>query len=516
MKIVKNLLISLLLTLIACQSKPVLQNEQKSFYLGETSATALALEIQPGLVQHPSLSSFTLLLSGQDALLARLFIFQKAEKSLDIQTYIWHNDLTGGLVGLKLLEAAQRGVRVRLLIDGLRETEWVPLLKTLALQKNIEIRIFNPFLHRRFNWIDFVTRFSQANRRMHNKSIVVDNQVAVVGGRNIGDEYFQASDDLDFGDLDVLTAGPVVTEVSKSFDDFWNNELAVPLGNLYDLKQEKKESLEVLQKKLIEEAGGEKCTSYLHPLAEIKDLESLFKKSKLKTRWAHGQLFYDSPAKILSSQEDFPSLLGRQLVPTFEESQKNILIISPYFIPGPYGLGLFKNARQKNIKITVLTNSLAANDVKVVHAAYAKYREDLLKMGVELYELRGTPQQVSKEKRKFPPSGSSHGGLHGKAFFFDDQKIFIGSINLDPRSKNLNTEMGIMIDSPDLTSNLANGLRRRMETFSYKVQRGPSGHLKWTTVEDGQEQSYSSEPEVSLWRRFLTSLSFLFTPEFLL
>jgi Phosphatidylserine/phosphatidylglycerophosphate/cardiolipin synthases and related enzymes len=497
----------LCVALAGCQTFPE-NKQEKSFSITDTSQTRLARNLGREASAHSGESGFSPLFSGHDAITARLFSIQEAEKSIDLQTYIWHDDLTGNITMYFLLQAAERGVRVRLLMDALREEEWAWKMRALAQHPMIEVRSFNPYHHRTVNFLDYLTRFSEANRRMHNKAFIVDHQVAIVGGRNVGDEYFQASPDLEFGDIDVMTLGPVVSEIADNFDRFWNSDLAYPIELLY--AKEELPSLEDLKSQLTKMVATEDAHHYAKLLKDSPYVEEL-RRSKVKTHWAPGKMMSDGPEKIRSPKKQFQNLIGKQLEPYFADSKKEILIISPYLVPGAEGVRRITNARNAGVRVVLLTNSFASNDVALVHHAYARYRKSLLKAGVEIYELKA---QFKKSKdRKFLVGGSSRAGLHGKVFVFDEHKAFIGSMNLDPRSEFLNTEMGVMIESIDFSSNFMNDVERRLDALAYKVELNTDGAVQWREWTDGKEIVYLTEPEVSIWKRMWYGFVSVFVPE---
>jgi putative cardiolipin synthase len=495
--------------LSACQTIPENYSRESSLAMHNTDHTKLAKTLAKDVPKHFGNSGFIPLFSGHDAITARLFPMQEAEKTIDIQTYIWHDDLTGSLMIYFALAAAERGVRVRLLMDGLRESEWADKMRSLIQHPNIQVRVFNPYHDRTWNWLDYVTRFSEANRRMHNKAFVVDNQVAIVGGRNIGDEYFQASRDLEFADLDVLTMGPVVQEVSLNFDSYWNHDLAVPLDVLYRNDSSKVMSLQDLKTKLAEVAETEEAHKYANLLKDSVFVEEL-REAKLKTHWARGWVMSDAPEKIRSQKKEFENLIGKKLQPYFKESKKEILLISPYLVPSKDSIVKLKEATHSGIRVVLLTNSFASNDVALVHSAYASYRKPLLEAGVEIFEVKS--QQKKPTERKFLVGGSSRAGLHGKAFLFDDEKIFVGSMNLDPRSEYLNTEMGVMIESADFSGGFMTDIERKLDTFAYRVTL-EDGNVRWHEVEEGKEIIHTSEPAASGWKRFWYGFVSVFVPE---
>ena len=392
---------------------------------------------------NPGQAGYFLLGNGLDAFVARAVLAHVAERSIDAQYYLLHNDLVGALFIDQLLKAADRGVRVRLLVDDMDLGGRDLGAAALDSHPNMEVRIFNPFSRKTGRLSQFVTRMGSVTRRMHNKSFTVDNQATILGGRNIGNEYFEADPSLAFADLDVLVIGPVVEEVSTAFDLYWNSELAYPALVLKG-QPPTPEEIEQKRQKLSEFVAQQSDSAYLVALRD-SDLANNIRQNTVRFYWGKAEVVYDLPEKI---QQDFDQTqyhLAPQLGPYFAGVQKELIIFSPYFVPGKEGTAFLTQLSRRGVRVRILTNSLASTDVGIVHSGYAKYRKDLLRDGVELYEMnkRLTPQQ---RKEKKGPHGSSKASLHAKSFVFDRQTVFIGSLNLDPRAVVINTENGLLIE----------------------------------------------------------------------
>lgn len=460
---------------------------------------------------HPGQTALVPLFSGMDALIGRIALAVSAGSSLDLQYYIWHNDNSGKLLMSAILAAADRGVKVRLLLDEIHGADVEDPMRTLSEHANIEVRLFNPFHNRTWNTLDFVTRFSEANRRMHNKAFIADNSAAIVGGRNIGDEYFEASKDLDFGDFDIVTYGDVVTDISKSFDSYWNHKMAVPIEVTYGKKP--KISLEELRKELIAHRHTIEATPYADALKESPFLTSI-RERRLETFWGSGVVVADPPQKI--SQDKIPAedLLIHQLQQAMGRAEQEIFIISPYFVPGDQGVAMIAAAVKRGVKVKILTNSLASNDVSIVHAGYKRYRKPLIEAGAELYELKPSLNTVKKGKKK--GMFASRSGLHGKVYFFDNRKMFVGSLNLDPRSVYINSEMGVVVESPELIHFLLTNVGDRLSENTYRLYLDEDQDLRWESKTKGKKTIYTKEPETSWWQRFKNTVVTPFVPEDLL
>ncbi len=492
------------MALVGCASLPSDYPRTVSTAYTDTDDTTLGRNFAPIVNTHPGESGFHMLYLGLEALAARLLLIDEAERSIDVQYYFIRHDTTGTLFVNRLLQAADRGVRVRVLIDDLQTSSYEGKDKTLvALDSHpyIEIRVFNPFAHRKLRVVDALMNFTRINRRMHNKSLIIDNQVAIVGGRNIGDEYFEACPELDFGDLDVLGIGPVVQDVSDAFDAYWNSEMAYPISVLASARRQTI-SLEDVQRHLAARAEVA-CTSHYAVALRDTSFARSWDSGHLSLYWGPAQVVYDLPDKIKHSSYDMSTHMGPQLWPIIETAKTEVLIVSPYFVPRDWGVGWFQLLRSKSVRITILTNSLASTDVLAVHAGYAPYRRELLKAGVELYELK---PDVSVQPGANGTPADVQSSLHAKAFSVDRRLLFVGSFNMDPRSALHNTEMGILIESPELAKLFVDTLFKDFPTKTYRLvltsSPAASPRLEWVTLENDREVRYQSEPQTGFWRRF--------------
>jgi len=427
-----------------------------------------------------------------------VLLARAAERSLDVQYYIWHADTSGGLLAHELWQAAERGVRVRLLLDDNNTRGADEAIAALDAHPNIEVRLFNPYANRGFRLGELATDFARVNRRMHNKSFTADNQAAIVGGRNVGDEYFGAESAVAFADLDVLAVGAVVPEVSAAFDAYWNSESAYPAASLISAPPRR-----TPVEKIEERPDAARYRQAVRATPLVQRLLS----GSLPLEWAHARLVQDDPAKVLQPPERTELHLLPRLEAAMGKPLKEVDLVSPYFVPTKEGSAALSTLAERGVRVRVLTNSLAATDVSPVHAGYAKYRETLLRAGVRLYELKPSAQteEVEGEHRR-SVGGSSDASLHAKTFGVDRSRIFVGSFNFDPRSARLNTEMGIVVESPALATRLSEALDRDMANVAYEVHLSPDGSLEW--VERGVR--HTSEPGAGvlkrLWIEFLSIL----------
>jgi putative cardiolipin synthase len=427
-----------------------------------------------------------------------------AQRSLDVQYYIWHNDITGALMFGAMRAAADRGVRVRLLLDdngteGLDDT-----LALLDAHPNIEVRLYNPFVFRGVRILGYLTDFSRLNRRMHNKSFTVDGQATIIGGRNIGDEYFGAAGDVLFSDLDVLAIGPAVGEVSHDFDRYWNSASAYPVSSLVAAPDGDSAAAVARAAAAIEQTPT--ARAYRVTMRDSSFVAQMGARS-LPFEWAATRLVSDDPAKTLNRAPDSSRLMP-QLRDLVGAPAHTLDMVSAYFVPGETGTAAFSKLARSGVAVRVLTNSLEATDVPAVHAGYAKSRKPLLAAGVKLYELRATWQADDRRRRGGSvggPVGSSIGSssssLHAKTFAVDNEHVFIGSFNFDPRSARLNTEMGFIIDSPAMARQLDTRMTGSVADRAYEVRLGADGELVWIERKAGVETLYHSEPGAGWWRR---------------
>ena len=502
----------LLALLPGCASLPSLDGRVASTAVTDTADTRLGRKFSPELQAHAPQSAVYALNSPALAFGARGALTRWAEKSLDVQYYIWHGDTTGYLMLAELYAAAERGVRVRLLLDDGNTRGMDETISAMDGQPNIEVRLFNPTLYREQRWWGYLTDFPRLNHRMHNKSFTADSLLTVVGGRNIGDEYFAAGDAPVFADLDVLGAGPIARDAAAEFDAYWNSASAYPAALI--LGPARAGAKERLLAKFAEIRASAAARRYLATF-ERSELTALLGEQRLPVQWAPARIYYDDPKKALGRARD-SEMLFTQLMAFNSGTHRELDLISPYFVPGKDGTRKLVALAGRGVKVRVLTNSLSATDVGLVHSGYAKRREALLKGGVELYELKPDAAQAAlamrkREKReKSEGSGGSSGGvgssgsvsLHAKTFAADRERVFIGSFNLSPRSAYLNTEMGALIESPEMAEAVSQGLQSGSQGNAYQVRLRANGSgLEWVEHTAAGEVIYPTEPHTSFWRR---------------
>jgi cardiolipin synthase C len=469
--------------------------------------TAASRYVHDEIELHTGQSGFRLLTGSKNALLRRIVLADQAVHTIDLQYYIFNNDATGRLVADHLLAAADRGVRVRLLLDDINLTAEDRLLDALDAHPNIQVRRFNPFHTRAPSVLSKVAQFmvdgSRLNRRMHNKSYIVDNTVAVVGGRNIGDAYFGAGEDTNFRDLDVVAIGPVVTAASLAFDDYWNSDFAYPVKAFRGVRATSAD-LDGLRKALKHDARQFDASDYAQeaneamPAGPSADREGHW-------CWGSAELVADQPQKI-EMGEDVPSLrIGPKLKAVMDTATSEVVLISPYFVPGESGENYLVGLARRGVDVRVLTNSLASTDEPAAHAGYSHYRSQLLAGGVHLFELR----PAVGGKQPITDRGKSAGvSLHAKAAVIDGRYSFVGSMNMDQRSKLLNTEMGVIVDCPELATAVMKFFdKATLPGSAYQLDlKSGSQQVEWLSDEKGSNVSQTSEPQATRLRRLEVAL----------
>jgi putative cardiolipin synthase len=462
--------------------------------MANTADTSLGQDVARWLEAHDGLSGFYPLSQGMDALGVRLQLAQRAEKSIDLQYFLVKNDVAGRVMLKSLLKAADRGVRVRLLLDDIFTKAPDRTLLLLDQHANVEVRVFNPISRTGFTALNFLTSFKQANRRMHNKSFTVDNQASVVGGRNIADEYSQLSEDYFFEDFEVLAVGPIVNEVSESFDKYWNHSHAVPIDHFVSNK--KSEELETVRAEVSEELQQVYDAVSRQTLASPLLQDLIAERRPLIP--ASARLLSDSPDKLINEINDEHMQLATDLREVLLSAKEEAIIITPYYVPRRAGIELLRNLTASGLKVIIITNSLASTNHVPVHSGYAKYRKDALRAGAEIYEVRANAGQEFGGGDDNPDALT----LHTKVFLFDRRYLFVGSLNLDPRSIEINAEMGLLIDSPEFASGMADAVAERLSTAAYRLVENKNGKLEWHARIDGEEVIETKEPLTSRWRRF--------------
>ncbi|KUY53265.1 phospholipase D family protein [Burkholderia sp. RF2-non_BP3] len=516
----RALAVCALLSLVAaCATHPPATTLDRpvSHALPTDTATPLRTALAAPEAAHPGQSGFRLLPDGAIALQMRIALARAATKTLDMQYYIATEDTTGKLLLGAALYAADRGVRVRMLVDDLNFRDIDRVMAGLNTHPKIEIRVFNPFGASRYGMVErtanSLTRLDSFTRRMHNKAMIADNQIAIVGGRNLGDEYFSASPTLQFRDLDVLAAGPVTNDISTSFDDYWASASSYPLRVLNHQKFDPKD-LDAMRDELRDHWRKNADPYNAKPL-NATPLAQQIARDELELVWAPAEFKVDAPDKVMRPTGAYVSPPMQRLVELTHDAQQEFLAFSPYFVPHDAGVKILGDTAARGVRVAILTNSLAATDAVAVQAGYAPYRVPLLQHGVELYEFKARPN---------PPRAGlfgsrSRASLHAKAYVIDRKVLVIGSLNLDPRSAYLNTELALVIHSPKIAQQAAAIFARVTQPDeSYRVSLAtPAGggtpELEWTGTDNGEPATYHVDPHAGLMRNLMTGLFMLLPVE---
>jgi putative cardiolipin synthase len=477
-----------------------------SHALADNSGTRLGKAVLARLGDQHGLTGAHPLEDGADAYGARVALARVASRTLDVQYYIFHSDQTGLAFLGELLSAADRGVRVRLLLDDIHTARLERVLSAAAIHPNIQVRLFNPFSHRRARWLDALTDFGRISRRMHNKSLTADNAASIVGGRNIGAEYFGAKPDFDFSDLDLLIVGAGVVQVSAQFDQYWNSRQAYPIAALTGPPKEGADSLRALREEIARQAQAVRKSPTEADPGQNKLAREIVEGRLPRFFWGTGAVIADPPGKVVLPPRDSERHAATRLVALLAQARHELILVSPYFVPGEPGVQWLQGLVRRGVRVQVITNSFAATDVRAVHVGYARYREALLRAGVTLYEMKASAHSaVARQTRRSSMTGSSRSSLHAKAYMTDRHMVYVGSFNLDYRSARLNTEMGVVVDSEELCARLHGDFVRKILDVAYRVELAGDAkggaRLVWITREGEREVRYDSEPDVGVWQR---------------
>lgn len=487
------LLIVVAMLFTACATVPSDVPKTSSLAITDTSETLFGMAAKQWTALHDGQSGFFPLVNGMDALGARLDMIEKAEKSVDLQYFLMKDDTAGLVVTNALVRAADRGVRVRFLLDDVFTSASDRTLLLLSQHPNIEVRLFNPVSRRGFYSLNFVGSFSKANRRMHNKSFTVDNAISIVGGRNIADEYFALKDDSVFADFDTLAFGEIAKAISNSFDIYWNHELAIPIEQL--LNTNDSETLESERSGLTEE--GKAIHADIYEEALSSDILQNLIVGNQPLFIANALVIADDPDKLINPVGTEHMGLATDVDEVLRKAEHELIFISPYYVPGEDGVQYARELVEKGVRVVVVTNSLASNNHVAVHSGYSGYRKQVLQAGVELYEVRAN---AGKELQG--GEGPAVLTLHTKLILIDRRYLFVGSLNLDPRSLEINAEMGLLIDSEELVSAMAAGVEADIPSTAYRVALDDNGRVQWQGMIDGKPVTENTEPLAGRWLRF--------------
>lgn len=514
----------------------------------DTGLGNLITQTRPATAR-PDASAFALISGPAHALSSRMALVESAQQTLDLQYYAIHADQSTGRLLRAIVHAAKRGVRVRVLLDDFHSTGPDAQVMRLAFVPNVEMRMFNPLAGSRASTVGrawtLLTDFQRAQQRMHNKLFVADNALAVIGGRNLGDAYFDASNDGNFVDLDVLTGGPVVKDLSHSFDSYWNNVRAYPVQSLVSEQ-------ELLKLKSQFEQEDSKSASEPAPESSSQPRldDAALDLRQIPWIWARALVLADNPAKIpaegdertagaevltaavLKADDPSPAPLSATpalnadsvvdgLLALIRSAKQDLLVVSPYFVPGAEIMSAFRAAREQGVRIRILTNSLASNDAPLAHAGYARHRKELLELGVSLYEMRSEAANVRSALRaggsgSGGSTGSSRAMLHTKLLVIDGRLVAVGSMNLDMRSRLQNTEIAVLIASRRFSQLASDSIDESLPENSWQVELDQKGQLVWRAPQDSGLSDTRSEPDASLGLRLMLQLIGPLAPDSLL
>ncbi|MEJ2084716.1 MAG: phospholipase D family protein [Acidobacteriota bacterium] len=475
------------------------REESHAIAVSQGERTRLGTAVTEDLAAHPGRTGVILLRNGRDAFAARAVLAELAEQSIDLQYYMFHHDTVGNLLIYEVIRAADRGVRVRMLIDDMYGNDGEDLWVALDAHPAIEVRLFNPWIRGESRNLQFLTRMSDINYRMHSKTYTVDNQVTILGGRNIGDEYFEADPDLSFADLDALAIGPAVQEVSSEFDEYWNSDYAYPVSIL--IREGSEKELEDVRSEKQAFFDKRSTSSYVEALRD-SPLANALRNDALEPFWGQATIIHDSSEKRTQDEKWSEELLISQLAPYITAAKSDVVIVSPYFVPGAVATRELCKLSRDGVRVRVLTNSLVSNDVVAVHAGYSKYRKPLLRCGVELWELNEKLRLREQKIFTWLP-GLSKSSLHAKTMMFDREIMFIGSFNFDQRSLHINNEIGILIENDALAGVSTDRFDEAVEEVAFRVTLESDARgrekLRWVGKEGSMKVAFDSEPYASFW-----------------
>ncbi|GAA2827781.1 putative cardiolipin synthase [Aminobacter aminovorans] len=502
MRLIKAVLALLLVAAVAILAArmlfplPSIKDRPVETALPPVTEGALAAMVVQGSAENPGKSGVLPIAAGHDAIASRLFLSGIAQRSIDVQYYIWHDDTSGRLLLRALYEASRRGVRVRLLLDDNGIPGLDPTVAALDAQPNFDIRLFNPSMIRSPKLLGYSFDFFRMNRRMHNKSFIVDGLAAIVGGRNIGDEYFKVGDGTYYLDLDVLGAGAVVQDTSKAFDLYWNSASVFASDKIIDPSTG---TLEAFLQGADEAAKRPAAADFVRPDAPAYNR---LRSGGLGLEWVDVKLVVDDPVKGEGKASKNQLMISR-LAELVGPVRHGLDLVSAYFVPGRPGVEYFASLVKGGAKVRILTNALETTDVAMVHAGYSKYRREMLDDGIELFELKPMAD-AAKGEEELSLTGSSGASLHAKSFAADGDRVFIGSFNFDPRSALLNCEMGFLIGSPTMARAMSQGFDTKVAAGSYRVSLRPDGGMQWAEDEPGKPVvTFEDEPNASAVKRLM-------------
>lgn len=489
----------LLLATVGCTYVPFDKQRVPTTAISPENNSIVARSAYDLMVQNGGKSSFVPLFSGTDALGARLRLIEEAEYTIDVQYFLLKPDLAGGLFAHALLNAADRGVKIRFVLDDIFTTTKDEQIAFLNAHENIKIRMYNPLSRNSITAVNYLLDFGRINRRMHNKSLTVDGAMSIVGGRNIADEYFQINKDAEFADFDLFTSGPVAKEIAETFDLFWNDSRAVPMENFlpddYDLDHAGVR-IEILER-------SSQASNDIYEAATNSKFLRDVRQGRIEPSHAFAEVVTDIPEKLKVKVNKGPQDVADALKKEISSVSTEVLLITPYFVPRASDIEMFKAVSRSGRRVRILTNSLASNNHAPVHGGYAPSRKELLEAGVELYEIRADALQAIG---LLPTESEITLTLHTKAAVFDQKRLFVGSMNYDPRSIEINTELGVFVDAPDLSDDFHDRIVEYIERLAYKLSLDENGNIIWTIDSLKGSEIEKSDPGAGFMKRLISGL----------
>lgn len=500
------------LVLSGCAEAPLDYPRTASIAFRSPQETELGRAVEAQAAAHPGESGLLLLPMGPEAIVTRVKMAELAQKSIDMQYFIFEDDVVGNLLLSRVLAAADRGVRVRLLLDDYYQPARDKWWAAIDSHPNIEVRMFNPIGSCR-SWsmsrpLYFVFGPERIRGRMHNKAMLVDGAVVIVGGRNIADEYFGVNEVFNFADQDMLAIGPAACEASDVFDQYWNSPVSIPVQAFAKACPGDLDEVRAGVARRVESAKDSPYAERLRESELLKQIEA----RQVPWIWAQADVLADHPGKALLRIECDPScFMATRLKSALDSAQREVLMVSPYLVAGERGVDWLARARDRGVCVKTITNSLASTDVPATQGGYERYRKDMLRAGVEMYELRPDPERTETERQL--SANEARNALHAKILVIDREWIFVGSFNLDPRSARLDTQNGTLIRNPKLAAEMATRFDKATSPrYTYRVTL-EEGSLKWTSQKAGQKIEYHHDPETSACQRFQARFLASLAPE---
>ena len=496
-------LVVLCLAVVGCTNVPFDTPKVASYAADRPVGRLVGTDVESELASRSEHSALIPLADGNDALGARIGMIEAAKHSIDMQYFLLKPDLVGAILTAALLDAADRGVRVRFLLDDVFTTASDRELAVLDAHPNVELRLMNPLSRKSPKFWNFLFDFNRVNRRMHNKSMTVDRALGIVGGRNVADEYYRVDTTVEFADFDMLVAGPVIQEIADQFDIYWNDPQAVPLAAFVSIERRTLSELSAeLEQREAEALAG------LYKRAVDSTYIADLRAGKIQPSYARTSVSHDLPDKLQVPVPQGDRILAQDLLNTMAGAKEDVILVTPYFVPEDWGAQFFSDLARRGVRVRIITNSLASTNHAYVHAGYKRHRKLLVDAGVELHEIRADAIAVTTG-----PETAPNITMHAKIAVVDGQKIFVGSMNFDPRSIKINSEFGIFIDDPLSGEAFRQSLIEDLPQMTFAVRPTSAGGLAWIYDNGSRQDVFPDDPGASAWRKFVAGLTGLLPVE---